>query len=43
MSGGSFYPPDEIIPSESARNWDAAVFVASIADCPTRIVGAPCS
>jgi carboxypeptidase T len=43
MSGGGFYPPDEIIPSESARNWDAAVFVASIADCPTRIVGVPCS
>ena len=43
MSGGGFYPPDEIIPSESARNWDAAVFVASIADCPTRIVGANCS
>ena len=43
MSGGGFYPPDEIIPSESARNWDAAMFVASIADCPTKIVGTPCS
>ena len=43
MSGGGFYPPDEIIPSESARNWDAAVFVASIADCPTKIVGVTCS
>lgn len=43
MSGGGFYPPDEIIPSESARNWAAAAFVASIADCPTRIVGVPCS
>jgi carboxypeptidase T len=42
MSGGGFYPPDEIIPSESARNWDAAVFVASIADCPVRIAGGSC-
>ena len=43
MSGGGFYPPDEIIPGESRRNWEAAIFVASIADCPTRIVGHPCS
>jgi murein tripeptide amidase MpaA len=43
MSGGGFYPPDEIIPSENARNWDAAMFVASIADCPTKIVGVLCS
>jgi carboxypeptidase T len=42
MSGGGFYPPDEIIPSESARNHEAAVFVASIADCPPRIVGGSC-
>ena len=43
LSGGTFYPPDEIIPSESARNHKAAVFVASIADCPTKIVGVVCS
>jgi carboxypeptidase T len=43
LSGGTFYPPDEFIPSESLRNHKAAVFVATIADCPTRIVGVPCS
>jgi carboxypeptidase T len=43
MSGGGFYPPDEFIPSETVRNHEAAVFVASIADCPTRIVGVECS
>jgi hypothetical protein len=42
MSGGSFYPPDEFIPIETARNLEAAVFVARIADCPTAIVGHPC-
>lgn len=42
MSGGGFYPPDEIIPSESRRNHEAALFVATIADCPTRIVGQNC-
>jgi hypothetical protein len=43
MSGGGFYPPDEFIPGESRRNWQAALFIASIADCPRRIVGASCS
>jgi murein tripeptide amidase MpaA len=43
MSGGGFYPPDEFIPGESRRNWEAALFVARIADCPTRIVGVACS
>jgi carboxypeptidase T len=42
MSGGGFYPPDEFIPGESRRNWQAAIFVASIADCPPRIVGGSC-
>jgi len=42
LSGGTFYPPDEFIPSESHRNWAAAVFVAQIADCPTKIVGVAC-
>ena len=42
MSGGTFYPPDEIIPGESLRNHQAAAFVARIADCPRRIVGASC-
>ena len=38
MTGFDFYPGDEIIPSEARRNWQAAVFVAQIADCPTSIV-----
>jgi carboxypeptidase T len=42
MSGGGFYPPDEFIPGESRRNWEAALFVARIADCPPRIVGGSC-
>jgi hypothetical protein len=43
MSGGGFYPPDEFIPGEAKRNWEAAIFVAGIADCPTKIVGVNCS
>jgi carboxypeptidase T len=42
LSGNSFYPPDEFIEGEAHRNWPAAVFVAQIADCPTRIVGVHC-
>ena len=42
LSGNSFYPPDEFIPGEAHRNWAAAVFVAQIADCPTKIVGVHC-
>ena len=42
LSGGTFYPPDELIPSESARNHEAALFVARIANCPTAIVGQTC-
>jgi len=43
LSGNSFYPPDEFIAGESRRNWPSAVFVAQIADCPTKIVGVSCS
>jgi carboxypeptidase T len=43
MSGGTFYPPDEFIAGEARRNREAAMFVAGIADCPTRIVGVNCS
>jgi carboxypeptidase T len=43
LSGGSFYPPDEFIAGESHRNWAAAVFVAQIADCPTKILGVTCA
>jgi carboxypeptidase T len=38
LSGGTFYPPDEMIPVESQRNHQAAIFVASIANCPTKVV-----
>ena len=41
--GYGFYPPDSFIPQTVSKNLAAAVFVASIADCPTRIVGVPCS
>lgn len=37
VGGGTFYPPDEMIPSETARNQQAAIFVAWLADCPTKI------
>jgi len=43
LSGDSFYPPDEFIPSESHRNHRAAIFVAQVADCPTKIVGVACT
>jgi carboxypeptidase T len=43
MSGGTFYPPDEFIASETRRNWEAAFYAARIADCPTKIVGVNCS
>jgi hypothetical protein len=41
--GSGFYPPDDFIPQTIDKNRAAAVFVASIADCPTRIVGVNCS
>jgi hypothetical protein len=41
-NGHGFYPPDEFIASESQRNYRAAIFVAQIAGCPTKIVGVPC-
>jgi len=41
-NGYGFYPPDEYIPSEVARNLKAAVFVAQMANCPTKIVGVSC-
>jgi hypothetical protein len=41
--GSGFYPPDSYIPQTIRKNLAAAVFVASIADCPTKIVGVLCS
>jgi len=40
--GYGFYPPDEYIPQETAKNHQAAIFLARIAACPTQIVGTPC-
>lgn len=41
--GSGFYPPDSYIPQTIRKNLAAAVFVASIADCPRRIIGESCS
>lgn len=40
--GYGFYPPDEYIAQETLKNHQAAIFVAQIADCPTKIVGVVC-
>ena len=40
--GYGFYPPDEYIPIEIAKNQAAAVYTAQIADCPTRAAGVSC-
>ncbi|SDZ36536.1 Zinc carboxypeptidase [Micromonospora pattaloongensis] len=38
-SGGGFYPPDEVIPRETARNRDAVLILSEFADCPYRAIG----
>jgi hypothetical protein len=38
-SGGGFYPPDSVIPSETARNRQAVLLLAGYADCPWRAIG----
>ena len=42
VGGGSFYPDDSRIPIEQAKNRAAAIYAASMADCPTRAAGVPC-
>ncbi|MFC4560876.1 M14 family metallopeptidase [Nocardiopsis mangrovi] len=37
--GGGFYPPDEVIERETARNHDAVLDLIDYADCPYRIIG----
>jgi carboxypeptidase T len=37
-SGGGFYPGDEIIPAETARNRDAVLYALELADCPYRAI-----
>jgi carboxypeptidase T len=41
--GYGFYPPDSFISQTVDKNMAAAVFVASIADCPRRIIGQSCT
>ena len=41
--GSGFYPPDSFIPQTISKNLAAAVFVASLADCPRKIIGQPCT
>ncbi len=36
---GGFYPPDEIIPAQTARNREAVLRLLEIADCPYRATG----
>ena len=36
---GGFYPPDEVIPAETARNRQAILYLLQQADCPYRVIG----
>ncbi|BCL15195.1 M14 family zinc carboxypeptidase [Micromonospora sagamiensis] len=36
---GGFYPPDEVITRETARNKDAVLLLSEYADCPYRAIG----
>ncbi|HKZ54161.1 MAG TPA: M14 family metallopeptidase [Anaerolineales bacterium] len=36
---GGFYPPDEVIPAETARNRSAILYLLEQADCPYRVIG----
>ncbi|RSM60054.1 hypothetical protein DMH04_54750 [Kibdelosporangium aridum] len=38
-SGGGFYPPDEVIDRETARNKEAVLQLLEISDCPQRAIG----
>lgn len=38
-AGGGFYPPDEVIPAQTARNRDAILYLLTQADCPYRVIG----
>ena len=42
LGGRGFYPGASLIPTETARNHAAAIYVAQLADCPTRAVGVAC-
>jgi len=36
---GGFYPPDEVIPAETARNREAILYLIEKADCPYATIG----
>jgi hypothetical protein len=36
---GGFYPSDEVIPAQTARNRDAILYLLELADCPYRAIG----
>lgn len=38
-SSPGFYPPDEVIPAETARNREAVLYLAEMSDCPYRAIG----
>jgi len=38
-SGGGFYPPDEVIGTQTSRNKTAVLLLISYADCPYRVIG----
>jgi len=38
-SGGGFYPPASVITRETARNREAALLLAEVADCPYKVIG----
>ncbi|MDQ3577976.1 MAG: M14 family metallopeptidase [Actinomycetota bacterium] len=40
--GGGFYPPDEVISRETARNKAAVLHLLDYADCPPRAINKPC-
>ncbi|MCG8917431.1 M14 family metallopeptidase [Actinokineospora sp. PR83] len=39
---GGFYPPDEVIAAQTARNRDAVFYLLDYADCPRRAAGLSC-
>jgi hypothetical protein len=38
-AGGGFYPPASVISRETARNKEAALLLAEVADCPYKVIG----
>lgn len=38
-SQGGFYPPDEVIPTQTARNRNAILYLIEQADCPYDVIG----